>query len=52
MTPVEATITSFAWQPKACPANIPISSASANPGSPVQALAQPALATMARAVPL
>ena len=51
MTPVEATSTSSAAQPTAAAVSAAISRASAMPCGPVQALAQPLLATMARARP-
>ena len=51
MTPVEATRTSPAAQPSASAAISVVRLASFMPCSPVQAFAQPALATMARALP-
>ena len=51
MTPVEATSTSSASQPRARAVSAVISSATLCPASPVQALAQPLLTTMARARP-
>ena len=52
MTPVEATTTSCGVQPSASAAISCVALASFSPCSPVQALAQPALATMACAVPV
>ena len=51
MTPVEATTTSSAAQPKASAVRAAISRASARPASPVAAFAQPAFTTTARARP-
>ena len=51
MTPVEATTTSVGAQPIAFAVTAAISRASAIPGAPVAALAQPALITTARARP-
>ena len=52
MTPVEATMTSSGSQPSALAAISCVALASFAPCSPVQALAQPALATIACAVPV
>jgi hypothetical protein len=49
MTPVEATRTCSGVQPSALAVSRTMRSALANPSSPVQALAQPALTMMAAA---
>jgi hypothetical protein len=51
MTPVEATSTSSASQPSARAVSAAISSATLSPASPVHALAQPLLTTIAHAWP-
>ena len=51
MTPVEATSTSSGAQPTAAAVSAAMRRACARPSSPVQALAQPLLTTIARAVP-
>ena len=51
ITPVEPTMTSFSLHPRASAARRCILWASLSPCSPVQALAQPALATIACALP-
>ena len=51
MTPVEATSTCSTGQPTRRAVSVAISRASRRPASPVQALAQPLLTTIARAVP-
>src|SRR5262252_205997 len=51
MTPVEATRTCSGGQPTSRAASVAVFRATASPSSPVQALAQPLLTTMARATP-
>ena len=51
MTPVDATSTCSAGQPTSAAVAAAISAASCSPSSPVQALAQPLLTTIARAMP-
>ena len=51
MTPVDATSTCSSGQPTSRAVSLAMSRAACSPSSPVQALAQPLLTTMARAAP-